>query len=273
MGESISVGNKALKLGMSILNSHPEQLSIENQIELFAEIGFHSIFLSSGVTQDFSKIPFFATLARSLGVVLEAVHAPSWGLDSVWNNGDCEEYKIGLKRIIDECATADIDMLVMHSSGNATQMLNENSFSFFREVETYAQERNVRIAYENSVSTTHLQAVLKDTSIYHGFCYDIGHKNCYTPQDNLIELVGRRMIYTHIHDNGLLSNVDMHLLPFDGKIDWLEEVSALRKIGYKGTLNLELSCTYSSAYQSMSFRQFVKEAYSRLNRLIDILER
>ena len=51
------MGNKRLKLGMSILNSHPEKLSIENQIELFAEIGFHSIFLSSGVTQDFSKIP------------------------------------------------------------------------------------------------------------------------------------------------------------------------------------------------------------------------
>ena len=266
------MGNKRLKLGMSILNSHPEKLSIENQIELFAEIGFHSIFLSSGVTQDFSKIPLWAALARDSGVAVEAVHASSWGLDRVWNNGNCEEYKKEIKGIIDECATAGVGMLVMHASGHAIHRVNQNSFPFFRELETYAQSRNVRIAYENSVSTTHLHAVLKDANPYHGFCYDIGHRNCYTPQDDLVEQVGERMSYTHIHDNGLLPNVDMHLLPFDGEIDWQEEMRALRKIGYTGTLNLELSCTYKPTYQSMSFREFAKEAFSRLNRLIDVLE-
>ena len=168
-------------------------------------------------------------MARSLGIAVEAVHAPSWGLDRIWHNGDCEEYKRELKGIIDECLTADVGMIVMHSSGNETHTLNEKSFSFFRELETYAQERNVKIAYENSVSTTHLQAVLKGASLYHGFCYDIGHKNCYTAQDDLIALMGERMIYTHIHDNGMLPKVDMHLLPFDAAIDWKKEMRALRK--------------------------------------------
>ena len=52
------------KLGMSILISHPDSYSIEEQIPLFADAGFDSFFLSCGVTEDFSKIPIWAEIAE-----------------------------------------------------------------------------------------------------------------------------------------------------------------------------------------------------------------
>ena len=78
---------------------------------------------------------------------------------------------------------------------------------------------------------------------------------------------GDRLLYTHIHDNIKVLKKDMHLLPFDGDIQWKEEISKLKQMHYQGTWNLELSASHSQQYQNVSFRAFIEEAKRRLEAL------
>ena len=52
--------------GMSALASHPETKTIEEQISVFAGCGFDSFFLSTGVTDQFKKIPFGRRLPKNM---------------------------------------------------------------------------------------------------------------------------------------------------------------------------------------------------------------
>ena len=72
------------QLGMSALISHPDKKTIEQQLQIFADVGFDSFFLSCGVTNQYEKIPYWSACAKSLGISFEAVHAPSDFVNSVW---------------------------------------------------------------------------------------------------------------------------------------------------------------------------------------------
>ncbi len=70
-------------------------------------------------------------------------------------------------------------------------------------------------------------------------CVDTGHSAItgIEPED-MISGVGNSMLAAlHIHDNDRLR--DGHLLPFEGKLNWENITSALRKIEYKGDFTLE----------------------------------
>jgi sugar phosphate isomerase/epimerase len=54
-----------------------------------------------------------------------------------------------------------------------------------------------------------------------------------------IESLSGVLAATHVHDNH--GERDEHLAPFDGTIDWAGALTALEKIGYEGTLMLELA--------------------------------
>ena len=57
-------------IGMSLMISHPDKLSIEEQISLFAKVGFDSFFLSYGVTNTFEQIPFWSGFKNTM--IIEA---------------------------------------------------------------------------------------------------------------------------------------------------------------------------------------------------------
>jgi sugar phosphate isomerase/epimerase len=71
-----------------------------------------------------------------------------------------------------------------------------------------------------------------------GFCLDIGHL-LLLGQDpcNWIEKLGDRLVTLHVHDNGGVN--DDHISPYLGVCNWDRFILGLRKIGYKGVLNLE----------------------------------
>ena len=61
----------------------------------------------------------------------------------------------------------------------------------------------VKIAFENTGRLDYLDAVLNAFKEYDnvGFCYDSGHQLCYTPDTDVMELYGNRLICTHLNDN------------------------------------------------------------------------
>lgn len=72
-----------------------------------------------------------------------------------------------------------------------------------------------------------------------GICLDFGHAHLDGELVDTIETVSEHLIATHVHDNR--GRNDDHLLPFDGTIDWPGALTAVQKVGYDGTLMLEMA--------------------------------
>lgn len=70
-----------------------------------------------------------------------------------------------------------------------------------------------------------------------GICFDTGHAELDSGAVKLAELLGPRVICTHLHDND--GKEDQHLPPFDGVIDWPKLIAALRAAGYSGLWTFE----------------------------------
>lgn len=261
-------GDNTFKKGISCMISHPEKPSIEKQLELFAEMGFESVFFAAGTISDFSKIVDFSNFAKICGVEIEAVHAPSWGVGDVWRmDKNSKAYQEEIENVIRHCNAGKVPMLVMHTALKGDEPITDKGLEFYEKIGEIAKINGVKIAYENANSVEHLKAVLQHSDSFHGFCYDFGHKHCYEPDVDMLAWFGDRLLYTHIHDNIKALKKDMHLLPFDGDIQWKEEISKLKQMHYQGTWNLELSASHSQQYQNVSFRAFIEEAKCRLEAL------
>ena len=72
-----------------------------------------------------------------------------------------------------------------------------------------------------------------------GICFDTGHANIdgVEPAAAIYE-IGKRLKATHINDNHA-SDIDEHLFPYFGTIDWSKTAKALKDIGYDGDFAYE----------------------------------
>ena len=72
-----------------------------------------------------------------------------------------------------------------------------------------------------------------------GVCFDFGHAFLGGDVIAEIETASGYLVTTHLHDN--LGVTDQHLVPFEGSIDWPTAMMTMQKIGYDGTLMLEVA--------------------------------
>lgn len=71
-----------------------------------------------------------------------------------------------------------------------------------------------------------------------GFCFDVGH--CFLARQNVyraVRLLGHRLKCLHMQDNA--GEIDMHIAPYAGYIDWAAFLDALKEVNYQGDLNFE----------------------------------
>ncbi len=116
-----------------------------------------------------------------------------------------------------------------------------------------AKKRGVGIALENMVDfrgnrrrycggdiyeLIDLVDTVNDPSV--GICLDTGHANIDGVEPAAAILaIGKRLKATHINDNHA-GNVDEHLLPYFGTVDWQKTLKALKEIGYDGDFAYEV---------------------------------
>jgi sugar phosphate isomerase/epimerase len=134
-----------------------------------------------------------------------------------------------------------------------------------RSVETIAEAaatHGVRVALEvipNALSTPEslVSLIEDDLDLPNlGICLDFGHAHMMGDLVEAIETVSGSMIATHVHDNH--GAHDEHLAPFEGTIDWPAALIALQKVGYEGTLMLELGGTDEPA-QTLALARGARE--------------
>jgi sugar phosphate isomerase/epimerase len=130
-----------------------------------------------------------------------------------------------------------------------------------------AEPLGVRVAVEvipNELSRAgplvhFIEEVLEETDV--GICLDFGHAHMDGDLVDAIETVSEHLITTHVHDNR--GRTDDHLVPFEGTIDWPAALTAVQKVGYDGTLLLEIAA-HGSAKDTLQKARKAREKMERL---------
>lgn len=199
--------------------------------------------------------------ARKAGLFVDNVHAPFENINSIWlDTVEGHETEKCLLRCIEDCAELEIPTIVAHlSKGRNPPPYNSLGLERFKLITEKSEKHGVNIAFENLKKTNHLSVIMEQIDSPHvGFCYDSGHHNCWTPQEDLLSLFGSRLKVLHLHDNDSIN--DQHLLPFDGTIDWPTTMKSIAETGYQGAIELEVD---NSGIYSLSTPEFLRTALSR----------
>ena len=77
-----------------------------------------------------------------------------------------------------------------------------------------------------------------------------------------------RIFAVHLHDND--QSDDLHLMPFDGTLNWKEVMQNLKKCNYTGPITMELCYRYE--YLDMGIEKFYKKGFEIGKKLNEILK-
>lgn len=246
--------------------------SDEEYIEKIASLGFNSIFTS---TYDLERHIKIAEYCQKYGVSYEFIHAPFDNINDIWFDGTKGENVLSeLIRCVDICSNIGVKTIIVHlSSGEKAPAPYDIGRERFYRLVKYAANKNVLVAFENQRKIYNIAWALETfCEKVSGFCWDVGHENCFTPGREYMPLFGNRIICTHIHDNSGVYNRDDHLIPFDGNINFYNVADTLVKNKFNGTLMLEVFCENSNKYEGYTPEKFLQRAANAAKRLAKMVE-
>lgn len=182
-------------------------------------------------------------------------------INEIWTqDGDyfVERYK---KDILD-CHNLGIDLVVMHAcSKSIAPGPNEIGLNRFKQIIDYAESLNVKVAIENTKIKDHVEYLLDNiTNDNFGLCFDVGHYHAHFNDDWNLDKYKGRVFCVHLHDNHG-NNMDEHLLPYDGTLNWDDVKEKLNSLSYDGPITMELC--YRNDYLNMNINDFYIEGYNR----------
>lgn len=204
-------------------------------------------------------------IADEKGFPITQTHTP-FNFGKLWNDPVYFEETImpRMIRSIEISAMLGAKVTVVHPlhsmiyRGNEELLFNMN-MDYYRRLIPYAKEYGIKIAVENMFQADpYRKFIVADTcsdpyefvryvdtldSEYIVACLDVGHVGLplsdYTPAD-VVRILGHdRLQSLHIHDNDYRN--DQHLLPYQGKLNWMEIAKALGEIDYQGDFTYEVN--------------------------------
>lgn len=240
-------------------------------LELLKKYGF-SCFFSH--VYDLDSVLTLRKKADELGLEYEFIHGPFKGINDMWTSEETPKIYEELMKSVDVASIAQVKAIIVHvSSGWIPPKINDLGLSRYDALVEYAKEKGVVLAFENLRKLGNLACLMDryEQCDNVAFCYDCGHEHCYTVTVPYADLYGSRFFCTHIHDNfglpGAGMDGDLHLMPFDGDIDYKKMMDKLNEIGYKGSLMLEI---FAEKYPDISAEEFVKTAYERIAKIAQL---
>ena len=209
-------------------------------------------------------------LAAELGLGVNTCHFPSTNADDLWYGGERgKKYVEHFAAACKECGERGIRNLVLHlTRKTVTPEPNGYGVVNFAEMLEAAQQNNVVIAIENTRFLRYNDFILENfpNCPNIGFCYDSGHHNAYTPNEQPLDKYGSMLVTTHIHDNEGPSGTpqDQHHIMGEGNINYDAVFAKLKKYNVP-RLNLESYCNETSIYfNKSSVEEFLEKSYRRL---------
>jgi sugar phosphate isomerase/epimerase len=257
--------NRTRRFAISTHLIHGQRLHRDHLREIAAN-GFEAIELFATRTHfDYHNDAAVADLQQWLteaGLELRAVHAPvvesftagRWGapLNLASSDGPSRDRAVAeAMRALHIARRLAYQVLVVHigvpKSTDASSHADSREAAR-RSVEMLlceARPLGVTIAVEvipNALSSSDALVRFVESTLEVGpvtICLDLGHAHLEGDVAGAVETVSEHIAHVHVHDNH--GRQDDHLIPFQGTIEWPEVLTTLEKVGYDGSLVLEVA--------------------------------
>lgn len=253
-----------MKIGIN-MNAYAE-FDPKQQVRLMQENGFETTFVGSSsmhLEQQLEAI-------RAAGIFCESAHAPIDKINDMWDSADVGE--VMLKRLcqsVDICAKYEIPVLVVHLASVSAPRINDVGYMRFSRLMEHAKEKGVVIAFENQRCLANLAFALEEFPEA-AFCWDVGHEESFAGGRRYMPLFGDRLRQLHVHDNYF--ERDIHLIPYDGMIDFERVAASIAAVDYQGSLMLELSASASDVYRDYTPEMYYRRAAEAARKLAGRVE-
>jgi len=215
--------------------------------------------------------------AKENGLTIDCIHSANDNPNAIWEEGaDGDARKNVLLACVEDCAQYGVPTVAVHLTGFPPYPpVTELGLQRLAEIVHLAEEKNVKLAFENLWTFEHLDAVFERFPSQNvGFCYDSGHENL-NPHKDCLAAYGHRLFALHINDN-FADGFDAHVLSFDGTINWDTTMARLNKCKNIEFLTLEIyklekgEHEKSCIYKGWSASEFLSLAYQRAVSLKDL---
>ena len=131
------------------------------------------------------------------------------------------------------------------------------------------QKYDIKVAFENTKIKGYLDYVIDNIDNDNvGICFDSGHYHVHFNDELNFEKYKGRIFAVHLHDND--QSDDLHLMPFDGTLNWKEVIKNLKNCNYTGPITMELCYRYE--YLDMGIEIFYKKGFEVGKKLNEMLK-
>ncbi|MBR5227921.1 MAG: sugar phosphate isomerase/epimerase [Clostridia bacterium] len=235
-------------------------------IDAIKKAGFRNVFIQwyneSWIPTQEEQLKYIKS--QNLNVIF--AHLGYRKVNNIWVEGNegekvVEEYKNDIKM----CKKNNIPMVVMHLTlGLNPPELNYLGIKRLQEIADYAKELDIKIAFENVEVKGSLEYVLENIKNENvGICFDVGHNHVFFDDQLDLTKFKDKIFAVHFHDND--KTADLHLLPFDGTLNWENVIKNVKVNNYNGPVTLEPCYNYD--YLNNSVEQFYDKAFDIGKRL------
>lgn len=258
------------EIAVAIQNEN-EKVDIKQTINSINNAGFRNVFVQwYDEKWDYGQEEQ-VQICKKLGFNIIFAHLGYQNINSIWEEGiEGDKLIQRYQEDIKNCKKNGIPMVVMHlTSKKEAPMYSEIGLNRIRKITQYAKELNIKVAFENTKIKGYLEYVLeniKDENV--GICFDSGHYHVHFDDEFNFEFFKDRIFAVHLHDND--KSDDLHLLPFDGTIDWKQVIIKLKECNYNGPITMELCYRYD--YLNMPLDDFYKKGYDIGIKLAEMFE-
>lgn len=191
------------------------------KFDTIKKIGYDEFF--TGIYQNPETINFNEQIqySKKLGLKCSMVHCLYFesNLNSFWLDDEIGEQI--LNSYIDQikmCRNVTKNFVV-HLNGNKQSVVSEIGLNRIKKLLKECEKYDINLCIENLYSENEIPYIFKN--IQHKnlkICFDIGHKNCLTPNFDVLKDYGAFVTVLHLHDND--GKKDLHNIIGTGTIDW-----------------------------------------------------
>ena len=297
-----------VKVGTYVMGDMP----FEERLRVLKNVGFDFVGLGLELFRaEGDELERAAALCEKYGFEIDNIHMTGAKTTEIWGDtplGEeiCDRYC----REIARASAAGIHVGVAHITWgfSVPAPVGKVGLDRMTRIAECAAKHNFTVALENSVYLEYLYQTMAHLKGYSsiGFTFDSGHRNAFAHDYDLLADFGDRLTVTHIADNDAAH--DLHLMPFDGTVDWKQvsaelattevgrdrilaepTLGAFKKMAGKNaeqirrdTAHLAIAATDPeliviedekfSAYRPLTYEQKMERLYVRMRRLADMIE-
>jgi sugar phosphate isomerase/epimerase len=226
-----------------------ENMPLAGRLAAVAAAGFRCVHW----TDRNPSLLYSDSFAREVAAMLDGeglrcfgVHAASRPGASLWS-ADALEREGGLEMARNRaafCARLGARVLVVHPPGAAAAGTPGRFDDALDALVGAVRGEGAGVAMENAGFAAEAGLLERWLGMFPadrlGLCFDSGHAHI-AGQEDFPERFAGRIECVHLHDNDGAN--DLHLLPFDGGIDWEAAMGRIAGSGYRGPLVLEVQTT------------------------------